>query len=73
MFNLKKISISMGLVTFINWFGNTQTGGDGFFPDESQAPVGFTSENLIFSLILGAFIGLIPWRKIFNLVRKIFK
>ena len=73
MFNLKQIAISMGLVTLFSWIGLTQTGGDGFFPDKSQAPVGFTSSSLISALILGGLIGLIPWRKISNLVMKMFR
>ena len=73
MFSLKKISLSMVIVTVMIWLGSTQAGGDGFFPDKSQAPIGFTSESLVSALILGALIGLIPWRKISNLVKKIFK
>ena len=73
MINLKQISISMVLVTLLSWFGSTQVGGDGFLPDKSQAPVGFTSGSLISALILGALVGLIPWGKMANLVKKIFK
>ena len=73
MFSLKKILLSMVIVTVMIWLGSTQAGGDGFFPDKSQAPVGFSSSSLISALILGGLIGLIPWRKISNLVMKIFR
>ena len=73
MFNLKRMAISMGLVTLLSWYGGTHAGGDGFLPDKSQSPVGFTSGNLITALILGGLIGLIPWRKSWNLIVKMFQ
>jgi uncharacterized transporter YbjL len=73
MFNLKQISISVIVVTLLSWLGSSLGGGDGFLPDKSQTPVGFTSGSLISALILGVLIGLIPWRKIGNFVKKIFR
>lgn len=71
MISIKKMAISIGLVTFLSWYGSTHAGGDGFLPDKSQAPVGFTGSNLVTALILGGLIGLIPWRKMWDLFRKI--
>jgi len=67
------MAISMGLVTLLSWYGGTHAGGDGFLPNKSQAPVGFTSGNLIAALILGGLIGLIPWRKLWHLIVKMFQ
>jgi hypothetical protein len=67
---LKPTIITGSLFGAFNYYGSEYVGGDGFFADSSQAPVGSTLAGVLFSFILGAVLGFIPWK---NLVKRIFR
>lgn len=66
-----KPAIITGLIfAGFSFIGNQYVGGDGFFADPNQAPVGSSPAGVISSFIFGAILGYIPWRSI---LRSIFK
>jgi hypothetical protein len=67
---LKPAVITGSVFGAFNYYGTEYVGGDGFFADPSQAPVGSTPAGVIFSFIFGAVLGLIPWG---NILKRIFK
>jgi hypothetical protein len=67
---LKPAIITGSVFGAFNYYGTEYVGGDGFFADSSQAPVGSTAAGVLFSFILGAVLGFIPWG---NLVKRVFK
>jgi len=67
---LKPAVITGSIFGAFNYYGTEYVGGDGFFADPSQAPTGSTPAGVIFSFILGAALGFIPWG---NLVKRFFK
>lgn len=67
---LKPALITGSVFGAFNYYGTEYVGGDGFFADPNQAPVGSTPTGVIFSFIFGAILGYIPWGKI---IKRIFK
>ena len=67
---LKPALITGSVFAGFSYIGNQYVGGDGFFADPNQAPVGSTPAGLIFSFIFGAVLGYIPWGRI---LKRIFK
>ena len=61
---LKPAIVTGSVFAVLNFFGSEYVGGDGFFADPNQAPVGSTPAGVIFSFIFGAILGYIPWASI---------
>lgn len=56
--------IVSGFFGFFNVIGSTQGGGDGFFNDKNQNPVGFNLTTFLVTLIFGWLIGFLPWERL---------
>ena len=61
---IKPAAITGVIFGVMSYYGATQTGGDGFFNDPNQAPVGADPVGIIFMVLLGAGLGALPWRSI---------